>query len=221
VFYEPAKDEMQTLPLADELFLIGHDEYSGKTIVGGEVLDTGLAGAVLGELLVAGRITCTDGKVVGRDPRPFGDSVTDAAVAEIRRKGDGYSTRAWIEYLRQEVREMIAGRLVRAELIQREQGRSMFRSVIRYPATDRVRAAAPRVRLRYVLERPRLIDLQSALLATLVRLCALESVLVLDLHPTSGVDVLTAATGLLPAEAQSLVASVDTAIAAVTLTIRR
>src|SRR6266487_434709 len=38
---------MRALPLADELFLIGHDEYSGKCLANAAVLGRGLAGEIL------------------------------------------------------------------------------------------------------------------------------------------------------------------------------
>ena len=212
---------MQTLPLADELFLIGHDEYSGKTIISGEVLDTGLAGAVLGELLLAGRITIAEGKVTLEDDRPYGEGVSDAAIAEIRRKGNTFAVRSWVEYLREQVREIVARRLIAAGLIRTEQARSMFRQVTRFPATDPMKAAAPRVRLRYLLERPQLLDLQAATLASLVKACALESVLVLDLRPGPGTDLIANAQAVLPPDGLALVKGVDMAVAAIALTIRR
>ena len=212
---------MDKLALTDEFFLIGHDEYSGKSLISGEVLDTGLAGGVLGELLLTGRITLVDGRVVIRDQHPYGENVTDAACAEIRRKGGPYPVRSWIEYLRAQVREMIARRLIAADLVRREQGRSMFRSIVRFPAADPITAAAPQVRLRYMLERPHLLDHQAALLAALVRTCALEHVLVLDIRPQQDGDLIARATTLLPPEGQSLLAGVDAAIAAIALTVRR
>lgn len=212
---------MQTFPLADELLLIGHDEYSGKAIVSGEVLDTGLAGAVLGELLLAGRIVIEGGKVALRDPRPYGEPVTDAATAEIHRKGNMFAARSWVEYLRADVREMVARRLLALGVIRREQGRSMLRQVVRYPAVDPVRAAGPRVRLRYLLERPGLIDQQAAMLASLLRACALEPVLVLDVRPEPGVDLIAGAARALSPEGHALIRGVDTAVAAIALTIRR
>jgi hypothetical protein len=212
---------MNTFPLADELLLIGHDEYSGKPIVTGEVLDTGLAGAVLGELLLAGRIVITNGKVALRDPRPHGEPVTDAAAVEIHRKGAMFAVRSWVEYLRGDVREIISKRLIAAGVIRSEQTRTLLRTVTRLPAVDPVRAAAPRVRLRYLLERPTVTDPQVALLAALVRACALESVLVLDVRPEPGVDLIARATEVLPPDGQALIRGVDTAVAAIALTIRR
>ena len=68
---------MQILPLAAELFLVGHDEYSGKPVVDGRRLDTGLAGAVLAELVQAQRIAVDLGGLIRiLDDRPAGERVT-------------------------------------------------------------------------------------------------------------------------------------------------
>src|SRR5262252_8816407 len=92
---------MIVLPLADELFLVGHDQYSGKPQVSDSALDTGLAGAVLGELALAGRIyVADDTNVIVRDQRPWGERVSDAALAEILKQREPHPVRAWVEYLR-------------------------------------------------------------------------------------------------------------------------
>ena len=89
------------LPLADELFLVGHDQYSGRPHVADAVLDTGLAGAVLGELFLSGRVDVEEGCLVTvRDQRPYGDRVSDAALAEILKRRESHPVRAWVEYLR-------------------------------------------------------------------------------------------------------------------------
>src|SRR5262245_36977798 len=104
---------MRALPLADEFFLVGFDEYTGKPLVNSEVLDTGLAGAVLGELLLAGRLVVDENNLVtARDQRPYGERVTDAALAEVLKQRDPHPVRAWVEYLREHVRAMVAPRLV-------------------------------------------------------------------------------------------------------------
>jgi hypothetical protein len=50
--------------LADELFLIAHDEFTGKPLSAANLLDTALAGAVLAELIVDGRVTIDRGTVI-------------------------------------------------------------------------------------------------------------------------------------------------------------
>ena len=104
---------MITLPLADEMFLVGHDQYSGKPMVDDLALDTGLAGAVLGEMVLAGRLGVNEETMIEvRDRRPYGDRVTDAALAEVLKQGQPHSARSWVEYLRGHVRSMVAARLV-------------------------------------------------------------------------------------------------------------
>src|SRR4030095_15012942 len=89
------KTMMITLPLADELFLVGHDQYSGKAQVDDRALDTGLAGGVLGGMVLAGRIGVNgDTMIEVRDRRPYGDRVTDAALAEVLKQDQLHSARS-------------------------------------------------------------------------------------------------------------------------------
>jgi hypothetical protein len=212
---------MRALPLADEFFLVGFDEYTGKPMVNSEVLDTGLAGAVLGELLLAGRLVVDDNNAVtARDQRPYGERVTDAALAEVLKQSDPHPVRAWVEYLREHVRNMVAPRLVSIGMIQKVHSRAMLRQTIRYPATDPLKAASPRVRLRYVVDHPDQLDAQTAVLGGLVRATGLEHVLGAGTAKEAR-DSLGRMVELLPAELRALCAGVDTAVAAVALTVRR
>jgi hypothetical protein len=212
---------MRALPLADEFFLVGHDEYTGKPLVNSEVLDTGLAGAVLGELLLAGRLTVDSNSVVlARDQRPYGERVTDAALAEVLKQREPHPVRAWVEYLREHVRAMVAPRLVSLGLIQKVQTRAVLRQTTRFPATDPLKAASPRVRLRYVLDHPEHLDAQTAVMGGLVRATGLEHVLGAGTAREAR-DSLGRLVELLPAELQALCTGVDTAVAAVALTVRR
>jgi Golgi phosphoprotein 3 GPP34 len=213
---------MLSLPLADELFLIGHDEYTGKAAVNSELIDSGLVGAVLGELMLAGRAALTEGRITVRDPRPHGESVTDAALAEILKQKNAHPVRAWVEYLREDVRAMVGTRLVDAGVVRREQTRGLtLRSVVRYPATEPVRAARPRVRMRYLLERGERLDLQTAVAAALVRATEMEHVLLLDAGRQQARERLGQIAAALPAELQALSSGVEAAVAAIALTVRR
>jgi hypothetical protein len=154
---------MITLPLADEFFLVGHDQYRGRPRVNGLVLDTGLAGAVLGELVLDRRIVVgPDTTVQVWDPRPYGERVSDAALAEVLKQDQAHTVRAWVEYLRDQARAMVGSRLVVRGLVTARVGRHR-----RFPAVDPVLAAAPQTRLGYLLDRPGLADESSAVLAAL------------------------------------------------------
>lgn len=213
---------MRALPLADELFLVGHDEYTGKCLVNHAVLGCGLAGAVLIELMLAGRIALADGRFVVRDSRPYSERVTDAALTEMLKRRESFPPRSWVEYLCGNVREIVAERLEATGMIRREQSRGLsLRSVVRYPAVDAVEAAAPRVRLRYMLDQGHSLDMPTALLGALVRACELESVLLLQAARQQVRELLTRIVDELPADLRLVLNAVDSSVAAVALTVRR
>ena len=70
--------------LREELFLLGHDKV-GKTVVHPHSLDLGVAGAVLAEQALAGRILVSGGRVVVSDPALTGEPEIDLLLAAILR----------------------------------------------------------------------------------------------------------------------------------------
>jgi hypothetical protein len=207
--------------LADELFLIGHDDYNGKPVSAANLLDPALAGAVLGELALDGRITIDRGEIFVADQRAWYEPVTDLALGEIMRRGDGHGIRSWLEFMRPHVREHVGDRLVSAGAVRREAGRGLtLRQSVRWPGIDPNRVARPRVRLAAILERSdRPLDVRTATLAGLVR--AGGAVRVLGLPDRSMVERIAAARRLLPPALGELLAAVDATVAAAALTPRR
>jgi hypothetical protein len=164
------------LPLADELFLVGHDQYRGRPHVDDHVLDTGLAGAVLGEMVLARRLRVgSDTMVAVADGRPYGDRVSDAALAEVLKQDGPHSVQAWVEYLRGHVRDMVATRLILRGLL-RPPSVGRVEDQRRFPAVDPVMAAAPQTRLGYLIARPGREDPQSAALGALTLATGLDRV---------------------------------------------
>jgi hypothetical protein len=212
---------MIVLPLADELFLVGHDQYTGKPHISDNALDTGLAGAVLGELVLTGRLYVDeDTLVVVRDQRPYGERVSDAALAEVLKQREQHPVRAWVEYLRDHARTMVAPRLVQMGMIERVQARSMLKQTTRYPATDKLKAASAQARLRYMLDHPSNLDEQTAVLGALVLAAGLDFIL----GGGSGRetrDGLIRMHQLLRPELSALVLGVESAVAQIALSARR
>lgn len=168
---------MDALPLADEVFLVGHDENSGKAHISDAALDTALAGAVLGELLFAGRIALSEETLVmAYGDAATGDMARDAAVLEIQKQAEHYPVRAWVEHLRTDIRPMVAARLIRLGLVERVESRGMLKTTVRYPFRNRIAAASPIARLRYMLDHPVNLDEHSAALAGLILAGGLEFV---------------------------------------------
>jgi hypothetical protein len=159
---------MRQLPLADEFYLVSHDEYTGKCHINARMCDAGLAGAVLAELALRQRIAIKNGLVTTIDQRPHRELVSDAALAEILKERAEHPVRVWVDYLRKDALEMVRRRLVNAGMIHRVESRGMLRTSVRFPAVDPNAAAAPRARLRYILDHPELLDESTAVLAGLV-----------------------------------------------------
>jgi hypothetical protein len=208
---------MIALPLADELFLVGHDHYSGKSKISDTVLDTGLAGAVLGELVLAGRLAVADDNLVtARDQRPYGERVSDAALAEILKQHEVHPVRAWVEYLREHARTMVAPRLVQSRLVERVQARSMLKTTVRYKAVDSLKASSAQARLRYMLDHQDTLDEQTAVLGALVLATGLDYLLGGG-SPREVRDGLGLMGQRLRPDLQALVAGVESAVAAIAL----
>lgn len=212
---------MYARPLADEFFLVGHDQYTGKAQVSDAVLDTGLAGAMLGELVLSGRLLISeDMLVMVQDPRPTGDRMTDTAVQEIIQQRDVHAVRKWVEYLRDHARELVGQRLVDAGLVDRVQSRGMLKQAVRFPARDPVKAAAPEARLRYMLDHPSSLDEPTALLGSLVNATGLEYVLGGGSNRRIR-DELAQMAMLLKPEVRALLVGVESAVAHLALRGRR
>jgi hypothetical protein len=109
---------------------------------------------------------------------------------------------------------------VQTGLIERIQTRSMLKQIVRYPATDPLRAASAEARLRYMLDHPGNIDVQTGLLAGLVMAVGLDFLL-------SGAsarevrDGLTRMLRILRPDLRNLIVGVESAVAAIALSARR
>lgn len=208
---------MTALALADELFHMAHDEFSGKVRISGDMLGCGLAAAALGELLLAGTLTVTDGRLAAWTARQTGDPLTDHVVAQLQRVGTGHALHHWIAHLRPEVTELVAYRMTGQGLVKRETSRGFTGRVqVRYPAADPMAATRSAVRLGFLLGRPGDFDPQSALLAALATGVGLDIVA----PALSGGQVrerLALVHRALPPDHGDLAKSLDTAVAAVAL----
>src|SRR4249920_1595624 len=174
---------MANFELAEQFFLIGHDEFSGRPAVSIELVQCGLVGALFGELIIGGRLSIKDGRVVVLDREPTDGGLADRLVTTVDRQSTNHRVRTWAEQLGSDAYQIIADRLVASGTVRREHGRSTFRrSGERYPAVDLYNAARPRLMLNHVIRHREEMDLDQAVLAALLTAVGIEAVLGLDMN---------------------------------------
>ncbi|TDC37660.1 GPP34 family phosphoprotein [Micromonospora sp. 15K316] len=149
------------LPLRDELFLLGHDDDTGHPHIHRQALALGLAGAVLIDLFLAGRITLdpqTDSHPNGErwlrlhTDRPVGDLISDTAIAAIRHGRTAPPVKAFLRTFSGDLYERTRAGLVAAGIL-RHSTRRRFGGLAHtdtYLATDSKWSVVARARLRYL-----------------------------------------------------------------------
>ena len=165
---------MTTTPLADELMLLAHDEVTGKPSRS-DVLDLGLAGAVMIELALAGRVDVVARKLVVTDPTPTGDEVADRMLLRISADPRTRAPKTWLHKVKKGLRAQVGDRLVARGLVRHEEATvlGVFR-VTRYPAASAATEADLRARLESCVLRGAEPDERTAALAGLVHAVGLR-----------------------------------------------
>ncbi|MEA5365539.1 GPP34 family phosphoprotein [Amycolatopsis sp., V23-08] len=158
---------MRRLTLVDSFFFLGHDEFTGRAVLGRTSLGIGLAGAVLCDLLFTDRITVEDRKVRPITRRLPGIPTMDRAFSEILSETAAHGVRDWIDHLRATLPSITADNLISLGLVRRAPDRVLLRRTHRYPPADLLVSTAARSRARsavFGVDRP---DPHSACLALL------------------------------------------------------
>jgi hypothetical protein len=157
------------LPVADEFWLAAHHDVSGKPRQHPRSVGLGLAGALLGELVLAGRVTVDRAglvRVVGGSPP--GDAVAHVVLDELLADPAERVLREWLAYLGQTAGDRVAARLERQGQVRRVEVRRLLRVESRWVPVDSTVAATPGSLLRYQLFQERPLAPADALLAGLV-----------------------------------------------------
>lgn len=168
------------MEVADEFFLLARGG-GGRFRVRPRALGLALAGALVGELVFAGKVM-VDGEalwVVDRWPPLDGlaHSTLDRLGAE-----SGHSVRSWLEYLGGDAADRVTERLVRAGHLRRVESRRWGRTETRFVATDEARAALPQVRLWSAVDRGVPFEGADGFLAGLIQASGLGWVVFRDLE---------------------------------------
>jgi hypothetical protein len=129
--------------VAEDLALLLHDDDSGKGVVDRHTVGLALAGAVLVELAMRGRVRIAadgedvkEGRLVIEGDGPIGDDLLDDGL-EVVRGQEGKKPKATLEKLRKDLRERVLDRLVAAGELRREEKTTLgVVRTTRFPSGD-------------------------------------------------------------------------------------
>ncbi|MEV5695546.1 GOLPH3/VPS74 family protein [Micromonospora globbae] len=210
------------LPLRDELFLLGHDDDTGHPHIHRQALALGLAGAVLIDLFLAGRITLdpNDNRPDGErwlrlhTHQPVGDLIADTAIAAIRHRRTAPPVKAFLPTFSTDLYERTRAGLVAAGIL-RQHTRRRLAGLARtdtYLPTDTKWPVIARARLRYLAHGREQPDHHTAALAGLVATLGLTEHLYLDDDTTTLTTRLTTIADQHHQTVRDITAAVDAAV---------
>lgn len=185
------------LRLAEELYLLGHDDV-GRAAVHLDNIATGLAAAQLTDLVLYGGVGVVQGRLVAAEPAPIGAPDLDALLGAIVGSSPPPDLRAGLAGLAgaatcDRIRDRLLAAGVLRPVTQRRLG---LLPVTRYPVVDPATNRAVRVRVWYAAHGRTQPDPDTAALCGLVRAVLLHDHVFADM-PLTGLaarlDQITAA----------------------------
>jgi hypothetical protein len=161
-----------TLP--EELLLIAYNDTTGRQESGIAELGCGLAGAVLVELALPGRVDIVEEHVRAVDTTPTGDSVLDTVLQRIATEKKPRKPDWWVGKLNSGIQDSLLDRLVDRGVLSRQRRKVLgLFPVRRYPTLDAGVESAARSRLQSVVVHGTQPDARTAALAALLDACGL------------------------------------------------
>ncbi len=169
----PAQGLSGTGLVADDLYLLGHDDRSGKPLLQPRALGTGLAGALLAELMLAGWIGLRpDNAVVITRDAPQGAAGRHPLLKQVANEPGPQPVRSWLRFLARSAAQDVALGLEEAGYLEHLRGRVPWRQGQWVPVNPDW-AFAPMLRVRSALNPARPLTGHAAALAGLAVACGL------------------------------------------------
>lgn len=211
---------MHDFRLGDEFFLINHDQLTGRLAVSRRLLGLGLVAALLGELIIDGRVAVRHHRVVIVDGSSRGDGPGDFLVDSIADQKTPHPVRTWVENLGDIAYELVARRLVERGTVRRVRARRLLSRTDTFPVAKR-EAVQPILTLDAVIRGQRRPAMQQRLLTTLLSAAGVEHVLAPDLDRSLVRAAVAELAEGLSADLKELSAGFDAAVVALSLSIPR
>jgi hypothetical protein len=129
--------------LADDFFRLGHHDLTGRPLLHPVALSTGLAAAMVGDLVASRHMAVYAGHVlvVARPDGP-GDILSARMLALIRQEHHPLNT--WLEFFARSAVVEVAARLERAGQIRVLRTHRLMRDTVTYLPVSQLEAARPR-----------------------------------------------------------------------------
>jgi Golgi phosphoprotein 3 (GPP34) len=157
------------VPLADEFFFVAHDVQTGKLRLQTRAAGLGLAGALLGELVLNGNLDVANGTLTVIDGQPLPeDDLGYRILRQLTADRQQRSLRTWLAFFSQGAHERVGVRLSRAGHVEATKTRRPWGTTVRYVPTDLNMAVWPADRLNLLVSRGDPLDFSDAMLAGLV-----------------------------------------------------
>ena len=206
----PAQGLSGTGLVADDLYLLGHDDRSGKPLLQPRALGTGLAGALLAELMLAGWIGLRPDSAVVFVPGVTQDTVMQhALLKQVADEPGPQPVRSWLRFLARSAAQDVALGLEEAGYLEHVRGRVPW-SQGQWVPVNPDWAFAPMLRVRSALDRTRPLTAHAAALAGLAVACGLG--FRLDFYQIQADRPVQDAVAQLGSGLQELIAQTQTAV---------
>jgi hypothetical protein len=205
--------------LADQFFLIAHEDRNGRSRLHPRATGLGLSAALIAELMLLGRARVLDGdlRVVNREPPVdvLAHNILDLVVAQPQH----HDLRTWLAFLAQDATDKVGERLLRAGAVEPVTRRRLMGSQTHYMpmnAAQRNAAAWAPARLAGLLVAHNGMDVADRTLAGLVLATGLTRYVLWDfpVH-RPGLANLHAIVDSLPAELRELIEHTQASVGSV------
>lgn len=206
---------MRVGSLRDDLFLLAHDD--GRLMISEPAISAGLAGAILVDLLLSGRVAVVGGRLSVVDSATTKDLECDATIEAIAANDAPTGPRAWVAWISDGVYERTADTLESAGMITRTTVRRLgVLPVTRCVPTDDDDLVRLRARLRYGVHSTQPADPATAALAGLVRALRVHRALLLSMPGNELLDQLERLASGNPTTVRQVISAVEAVITAAT-----
>ena len=158
--------------VADDLYLMAHHEVSGRPLLQPRALGTGLAAALLAELMLGGSIVMRPGGMVAACRARPADGLAGRVHDQVAGEPELLAVPEWLLFLARTAAQDVAARLARSGYLTRAGGRLPWQAP-RWVPVDPDWAFAPLIRACAALDPARAFDIRHAVLAGLAAGCGL------------------------------------------------